>query len=97
LTFHREHTRPGFRDLGDDRKHDDRALDGHAPAERPGHFIASALLYDPTTGTFSGTGAMNTARAGQLAVLLESGQVLVGGGNKVVTSGVLGSAELYQP
>jgi hypothetical protein len=63
----------------------------------PTHFVTSALLYDPTTGTWSATGAMNIARAGQLAVLLQSGQVLVSGGNHISTSSPLGSAELYQP
>jgi hypothetical protein len=67
---------------------------GQVYTPRPTHFVASALLYDPTTGTFSATGAMNTARAGQIAVLLQSGQVLVGGGTKVAP---FGSAELYQP
>jgi hypothetical protein len=63
----------------------------------PTHFVASALLYDPSTGTWQATGAMNTARAGQLAVPLQSGQVLVAGGNHISTSFPLGSAELYQP
>ena len=63
----------------------------------PTHFVASALLYDPSSGTWHATGAMNTARAGQLAVLLQSGQVLVAGGNHISTSFPLGSAELYQP
>jgi hypothetical protein len=67
---------------------------GQVYTPRPTHFVASALLYDPTTGTFSATGAMHAARAGQLAVLLQSGQVLAAGGTKVAP---FGSAELYQP
>jgi hypothetical protein len=63
----------------------------------PTHFVASALLYDPTTGTWGATGAMNTPRAGQLAVLLQSGQVLVSGGNHIGGSFPLGSSEVYQP
>jgi hypothetical protein len=63
----------------------------------PTHFTTSALLYDPTTGKWTATGTMNIARAGQLAVLLQSGQVLVSGGNHISTSSPLGSAELYQP
>jgi hypothetical protein len=63
----------------------------------PTHFTTSALLYDPTTGTWQATGSMNIARAGQLAVLLQSGQVLVSGGNHISTSSPLGSAELYEP
>ena len=70
---------------------------GFVYSPHPTHFVASALLYDPTTGTWSATGSMNTARAGQLAVLLQSGQVLVAGGNHISTSFPLGSAELYQP
>ena len=67
---------------------------GQVYTPRPTHFVASALLYDPTTNTWQNTGSMNTARAGQLAVLLQSGQVLVAGGTKVAP---FGSAELYQP
>jgi hypothetical protein len=63
----------------------------------PTHFTTSALLYDPTTGKWTATGAMNIARAGQLAVLLQSGRVLVSGGNHISASSPLGSAELYQP
>jgi hypothetical protein len=71
---------------------------GFVYSPHPTHFVASALLYDPTTGTWGATSAMNTPRAvGQLAVLLQSGQVLVGGGNHISTSFPLGSAELYQP
>jgi hypothetical protein len=70
---------------------------GFVYSPHPTHFVASALLYDPTTGTWSATGSMNTARAGQLAVLLQSGQVLVAGGNHISTSFPLGSSELYQP
>jgi N-acetylneuraminic acid mutarotase len=67
---------------------------------RPTHTTASALLYDPATGKWTATGALNTARWQQKAVLLQSGQVLVAGGSKVGgTGGSMGltSAELYQP
>jgi hypothetical protein len=70
---------------------------GFVYSPHPTHFVASALLYDPSTGTWQATGSMNVARAGQLAVLLQSGQVLVGGGNHISTSFPPGSAELYQP
>lgn len=60
--------------------------------------MASASLYDPATGTWQGTGAMTTARDGQKAALLQSGQVLVAGGVDIGTpSKALTSAELYQP
>lgn len=71
---------------------------GLAYTPRPTHSLASAMLYDPTTGTWQGTGTMNSARDGQKAVLLQSGQVLVAGGDDIGThSMALTSAELYQP
>ena len=55
-----------------------------------GKILASAELYDPTTGRFSPTGSMTTARVGQTATLLSDGRVLIAGG-------WYSSAELYQP
>jgi hypothetical protein len=58
--------------------------------------IASAVLYDPATGTFAPTGSMATARDGHTATLLANGKVLIAGG---VTTGqqCLDSAELFDP
>jgi hypothetical protein len=56
--------------------------------------LASAELYDPSTGTFTVAGVMTTARLGMSATLLNSGQVLIAGG---FLNGVLASSELYDP
>ena len=56
-------------------------------------YLASAELYDPSTGTFSVTGSMATGRNGQQATLLDDGKVLITGG--LGSSGYLASAELY--
>jgi lysophospholipase L1-like esterase len=61
--------------------------------DSPNQSVASAELYDPTTGTWSPTGSMATERAGHTATLLPSGKVLVVGGN----FGKGPSAELYDP
>lgn len=61
--------------------------------------LASAELYDPSSGTFSATGSMATSRADQSATLLESGRVLITGGqtdsNNVFSA--VATAELYDP
>jgi hypothetical protein len=62
--------------------------------------LASAELYDPKTGTFSPTGSMTAARAGQTATLLSDGRVLIAGGSDtgdISTRKILASAELYDP
>src|SRR5437588_6141148 len=60
-----------------------------------GSYLDSAELYDPATGSWSGTGNLGTARYNYTATLLPSGKVLVAGGQG--RSGRLGSAELYDP
>ena len=60
------------------------------------NYLATALLYNPSTGRWTATGSMSTARQNFAAVVLPSGQVLVEGGQ---SSGgaILASAEIYTP
>jgi hypothetical protein len=57
------------------------------------HYLKSAELYDPATGTFSATGDMATMREGAAAAPLPDGRVLVAGGFDGAT--FLKSAELF--
>jgi N-acetylneuraminic acid mutarotase len=61
--------------------------------------VASAELYDPTTGTWATTGSMLQGRERFAATLLQNGQVLVAGGDYYdgVNAGVLTESELYDP
>lgn len=58
--------------------------------------LATAELFDPSTGTFSSTGSMGTARRSHTATLLANGKVLVAGGCDSLGN-CLTSAELYDP
>ncbi len=60
--------------------------------------VASAELYDPSTGQWSYTGSMSIARRLHSAVLLPNGKVLVvGGADPWGTRQAFASAELYDP
>src|SRR5208337_279623 len=62
-----------------------------------GNELASAELYNPTTGTFTLTGSLNTARRYHTATLLPNGMVLIAGGFSSTGNNVFASAELYNP
>jgi hypothetical protein len=62
--------------------------------------LSSAEIYDPVAATFSSAGNMTTNRSGQTMTLLNSGQVLIAGGETCSSSTsctALNSAELYNP
>ncbi|NDB95354.1 MAG: DUF5011 domain-containing protein [Verrucomicrobia bacterium] len=59
--------------------------------------LASAEIYNPSTGTWSNTGGLRFARSDHQAVLLSSGKVLVFGGFDSTTEQSLSTAELYDP
>jgi Galactose oxidase, central domain len=59
---------------------------------------ASAELYDPSAGSFSPTGDMNTARGEHVAALLADGRVLLAGGlSDFKNYTYFVSAEIYDP
>jgi hypothetical protein len=62
-----------------------------------GPFLASAEIYDPTTGTFSPAGPLAEGRSHHAATLLPDGRVLVSGGVANGGSTSLASAELFDP
>ena len=66
---------------------------GGDPADGTTVLLASAELYDPSTGAFTPTGSMLTARWQATATLLADGRVLIAGGGPSLS----GSAEIYDP
>jgi N-acetylneuraminic acid mutarotase len=57
--------------------------------------LASAELYDPSTGSWTAAAEMADARSGPTATLLLGGKVLVAGGSG--GTGLLSTVELYDP
>ena len=71
----------------------DQAADKKHP-----NILAAAELFNPVKGTFVTTGSMIQGRSHFAAVLLQNGKVLVmGGANPAGYSGLLSTAELYDP
>lgn len=62
------------------------------------HVVTDTEIYDPATGTWTLTNALNTARAEAGATILQNGKVLVAGGiaNGSTAAG-LQSSELFSP
>lgn len=61
----------------------------------PASLLAGAELFDPGTGIFTATGSLITPREYQTATLLQSGKVLIAGGES--DNALAGQAELYDP
>jgi HYR domain/Kelch motif/Galactose oxidase, central domain len=59
-----------------------------------GQTLASAEIYDPVTGVFTGTHGMRTARGRHVSAALPGGDALVAGG---MNFSVLSDAELFSP
>ncbi len=58
--------------------------------------LSSVELYDPAVGTFSSTGALNTARILSTATLLNNGKVLIACGYDTTWSAIA-TTEVYDP
>ena len=73
-------------------------LPGGDVAPSSGDYLASAELYDPSSGSWTATGKMGEVRGyGQTATLLPDGRVLVAGGSDLFPDLSLAGAELYDP
>lgn len=65
-------------------------------ADGAGNLVATAELYDPTSGTWSETAPMAVGRTGHTATALADGKVLVAGGRDGFDT-ALDSTEVYDP
>jgi len=72
---------------------------GGSTVDFNGITVASAELYDSTTGAWTVTGSMLQGRESFTATLLQNGQVLVAGGDYYdgINAGDLSECELYDP
>ncbi|MBI2833791.1 MAG: hypothetical protein HYX76_05125 [Acidobacteria bacterium] len=74
-------------------------ITGGRQGDGSGHWpvLASAELYDPATGTFSPTGDMTMPRSLHQATLLDTGEVLISGGETSEDNTFTATGELYDP
>ncbi len=70
---------------------------GGADQDPTGTGLASAELYDPSTGTFTQTGSMAVGRFLHTATQLQDGRVLIVGGVLRSASDPVATAEIYDP
>jgi hypothetical protein len=70
---------------------------GGADQDPTGTGLASAELYDPSTGTFTQTASMAVGRFLHTATQLQNGKVLIVGGALTSTSDPVATAEVYDP
>ena len=68
---------------------------GGSTAASDAKALASAELYNPSTGKFTATGSMKVGRYFHTATLLPTGRVLIAGGFN--ENGALASAEIFDP
>ena len=66
-------------------------------SDASGNALASAELYDPSTGKWSSAGPLLVARVDHTATLLQSGKLLVAGGCNSSCVTAIGDSELYDP
>jgi Bacterial Ig-like domain (group 2)/Galactose oxidase, central domain len=70
---------------------------GGADQDQTGTGLASAELYDASTGTFTQTGSMVAGRFLHTATQLQNGKVLIVGGALTSASDPVATAEIYDP
>jgi N-acetylneuraminic acid mutarotase len=76
-----------------------RLIDGRVlvvgGADQSNNYLASGAIYQPSSGTWSASGSLQTGRAQHVATLLTDGRVLVLSGKNA--SGIAATAEIYDP